>query len=544
MNLPTLCSEIFPKFLIFSSNVPPLVYYSHISVIIVALVLGIFVLANGKKELLNQVLFFTLLPFVLWVFLDSIFWATNRSDVVMFAWAMTILVEPLVYMGAFYLVYLITSKKDLSFKSKLVSWLIFLPVIIFTPTHYFLSGFDLTSCLSTETYFSYYTYIIEFLFTFALIFLAIKKYRQSSDLLFRKQIKYITVGIFLFLFSFSWGNIISSFTENWQISQVGLFALPIFTAFLVYSIVKFRTFNIKLLGAQALVASVTILIAVQFIFIQVTINKILNSVALILVLVFGYFLIIGVKKEIQQKEELAKLNVDLKALIKQRESLVHLVTHKVKGSFTRSKYIFAGLLDGTFGDISPEVKKYAEQGLESDNTGIETVDLVLNAANLSKGTVKYDMKQIDFKEIVLKIIEEKKGPAEEKGLKFETEISREGVYNLIGDSFWLKEVVNNLIENSVKYTREGTVTIGLSDGNGKIKFYVKDTGVGITEEDKKNLFTEGGRGKDSVKVNVDSTGYGLYTVKLIVETHQGKVWVESGGQGKGSAFYVELPAIA
>lgn len=81
----------------------------------------------------------------------------------------------------------------------------------------------------------------------------------------------------------------------------------------------------------------------------------------------------------------------------------------------------------------------------------------------------------------------------------------------------------------------------LEDGNGKIKLSVKDTGMGITEEDKQHLFTEGGRGKDSVKVNVDSTGYGLFTVKLIVEAHKGKVWMESEGENKGSAFFVELP---
>jgi len=115
---------------------------------------------------------------------------------------------------------------------------------------------------------------------------------------------------------------------------------------------------------------------------------------------------------------------------------------------------------------------------------------------------------------------------------------------MAGDVFWLKEVVNNLIENSIKYTREGKITVGLSDGDGKIHFSVKDTGVGITEEDKKILFTEGGRGKDSVKINTDSTGYGLYSVKLIIEAHNGKAWGESAGPNKGSEFHVEFPAVA
>jgi signal transduction histidine kinase len=67
--------------------------------------------------------------------------------------------------------------------------------------------------------------------------------------------------------------------------------------------------------------------------------------------------------------------------------------------------------------------------------------------------------------------------------------------------------------------------------------------VGITDEDKKLLFTEGGRGKNSVKVNVDSTGYGLYSVKLIMDAHKGRTWAESEGPDKGSTFYIELDSV-
>src|SRR3989344_1410429 len=68
----------------------------------------------------------------------------------------------------------------------------------------------------------------------------------------------------------------------------------------------------------------------------------------------------------------------------------------------------------------------------------------------------------------------------------------------------------NELDNAVKYCPSGSVTVGLSKKDGKIILSIKDTGVGISEEDKKHLFTEGGRGKESLKVNVHSTGYGLY----------------------------------
>jgi signal transduction histidine kinase len=248
-------------------------------------------------------------------------------------------------------------------------------------------------------------------------------------------------------------------------------------------------------------------------------------------------------REVEQREELAKLNVNLETLIKQRESLMHLITHKVKGSFTHSKYIFAGILDGTFGTITSDLQKMAEKGLESDNIGINTIDLILNTGNMQKGLIKYEMKKVDFKDIVLNSLSEKKVAIEAKGLKIEKEV-KEDDYSVSGDAFWLKEAVNNFIENSIKYTKIGKITIGLEKKNSKILFSVKDTGVGITDEDKKNLFTEGGRGKESVKVNVDSTGYGLFTVKLIIEAHKGRVWAESEGPGKGSQFYIELPVVS
>lgn len=239
-------------------------------------------------------------------------------------------------------------------------------------------------------------------------------------------------------------------------------------------------------------------------------------------------------------KDLQDANISLKNLIKQRESLVHLVTHKVKGSFTRSKYIFAEVLEGTFGQISPKIKEIMQKGLDSDNEGINTVDLVLSASNLQGGKVKYDMKPIDFKKLAEEIIDGKTGQAKLKGLKLKTNIE-DGNYTILGDIIWLKEAAQSLVDNALKYTLKGSVTVGLENKNGRVLFSVKDTGVGITEEDKKNLFTEGGRGKDSLRINVDSTGYGLYSARMVTEAHKGKIWVESEGKDKGSIFFLELP---
>ncbi|MFA5777987.1 MAG: ATP-binding protein [Candidatus Paceibacterota bacterium] len=372
----------------------------------------------------------------------------------------------------------------------------------------------------------------------------------QSESLDRNRLIDVLVGSgIMFLFIILFDFVLPSFFSNTIFIPMGtLFTIP-FTAFTAFAIIKYKLFNIKVIATELIIFSLWIFLLIRTLTSSSPEDQIIDGGLLITTIIIGVLLIRSVMKEVKQREkleiltgELEDANDNLENLIKQRESLVHLITHKVKGSFTRTKVLFASMLDGTFGEISPEIKKRAAQGLEFDNGGIQTVDLVLNVANMQNGLIKYDLKNLDFKELVEQSISEKRIPAEAKGLKLEIELE-DGVYNVLGDSIWLKEAVNNLIDNSIHYTKEGKIVVELKKKDNHILLSIKDTGIGITDEDKQNLFKEGGRGKDSVKVNVDSTGYGLFTVKLIVEAHKGRAWVESEGENKGSQFFVELPVI-
>ncbi len=127
-----------------------------------------------------------------------------------------------------------------------------------------------------------------------------------------------------------------------------------------------------------------------------------------------------------------------------------------------------------------------------------------------------------------------------KELAFTLDAPAEPV-TLTGDRMQLENAVKNLIDNSIRYTPSGSIKVSLANDGKAIRLMTQDTGVGITAEDMEHLFTEGGHGAESQKVNVDSTGYGLYIVKNIIEAHNGKVWAESEGKGKGSRFIVEIP---
>lgn len=514
-------------------------YYSHLVPVFFTLFLSVLVFMKAERNVFSKAFIAFTSVFSLWLIGDLIIWASNNYYLIYAIWSLLVYIEVAFFVIGFYFATVFVRKSDISLLSKFLFFLATLVPFFITISQKSVEGFNHPVCEAFNNGFldSYKLYLEILILGIIFVYMLFPFLKRK---IFHTKKSYIVMlgSMFLFLSVFGITEYLASITGNYELNLYSLFVVPVFLVAILYSIFNLNVFNLKLVSTYFLVFGFMILIASQLFFVTNTTNKLLTILTVVLSFIFSLILFRNLRKESKQRVYIEKLNVELQDLIKQRESLVHLVTHKVKGSFTRSKYIFAGILDGTFGEVNDEVKKRARQGLDSDNGGIETVDLVLNAANLRTGTIKFEMSQIDFKEAVLKSISEKKDNVEFKGLKLETEI-QDGKYGTFGDAFWLKEVVNNLIENSIKYTKEGKIVVNLGNKDGKILLSVKDTGVGITDEDKKNLFTEGGRGKDSIKINVDSTGYGLYSVKLIVDAHKGKVWVDTE-VGKGSTFFVEL----
>jgi len=189
------------------------------------------------------------------------------------------------------------------------------------------------------------------------------------------------------------------------------------------------------------------------------------------------------------------------------------------------------------------LKPFVCNALEQSRSGARSVTDLLTASNQKKGTITYAKEPFDLKALAAEITEKAKSMAEEKKLALTFSADEAGEpYTMSGDKEKIGDhVLRNIIENSIHYTLAGSVAVSLKKEDNKFVFTVKDTGIGITEEDKKRLFTEGGHGKDSQKVNVHSTGYGLYIAKNIVVAHGGTITAESEGEGKGATFTVEFP---
>lgn len=553
------CNWDSARFLIFSDNVfGSLVYYSHFFALILSLLLGFFVFSKNRKSLMAHILLFMTIIFSLWVIFDLVLWGTEKKYMTMFFWSMEILAEPMIYASALYFLYVFINQKDTKLSTKILLFLPTIPIILLLPTKFTLIGFNLTDCdrNAVEGFLStYYTYFIEILYIGWILVFSIYKYIKST-ILNRKQILLVTFGIILFLLSFSFGNIVGSFTDDWVIGQLGLFGMPIFVGFLSYMIVKFKTFNIKLFGTQVLVIALGFLVlAISFIR-NIENVKIVVAFTLLFVLILGRNLIKSVKVEIDQRERLENLrlkleesnikleeaNDKLKDLDKLKTEFLSLASHQLRSPLTAIKGYTSMILEGDFGELKAEAKDAVERVFQSTMNLTKIVEDLLNVSKIEQGGMKYEMAPFSLAEISRDMAKDLSITASKKNLKLDYEGDSDIECTVNGDKEKIRQVVLNFIDNSIKYTKEGSIHVSVRKKGDKVVFSVVDTGMGMTPEIKAKLFQKFSRG-DGARMNTGGSGLGLYLAKEIVEAHKGTVGVESEGMGKGSNFHFELDAV-
>ena len=509
-----------------------LVYYSHIPVAIIAFFIGFFVIIKNKKDLSARVMFFLSMMFALWVINNLVAWVSPNSISVYFSWSIFTIINSLLFLSCLYLVFVYKNEKDMPVWFKIVLGFLFLPILLLTPTTYNMGDFNYTYCYPVDNAFLNYFFYFEIIIAIIIGIVAIWRYIISSKEL-KHEIVLIFVGTTLFLLSiFGTGYIADTF-QRYDIEVYGIFTMPLFLGFLAYLIVKYKAFNIKLIAAQALVWATVILIGSEFLFVDNLTNQILVGVTLVISSVLGLILVRSVKKEVALREQLEVANAG-------QTNLIHIMNHQIKGYLGIDKNIFAELLTDDYGKVPEEAKDIISKGLENSDKGQKYVTDILRGASAENGTLTYDMKVVDFKNLVSEAVIKGKEVAEKKGLKFEFNVSN-GDYNIFADATHLGEAVRNLVDNSIYYTPSGSVSVNLSVRGKVILLKIKDTGVGIKESDKDRMFRAGGVGKDSIKVNVNSSGYGLVFAKNVIEKHNGRIWYESVGEGKGTTFFAELP---
>lgn len=570
-----------------------LVYYSHIPTAIISLLFGFFVFLKNPKGLTNRLLLGLSLTFSLWLGGSFISWMMNyNTELTMFAWSQLGMLNAIFFIFSLYFVYAFIYERDISFRKKVIFGILLLPIVILSQTTKNLAGFTMVTCEAIEqkTFLDILLYFEIFVSAWILI-AGIRGYFKS-DKIKRRQIALLLFGILLFLVSFFTASYYASYIDDFKYELYGLFGMTVFIGFLTYLIVKFKAFDIKMLGVQALVASLVLLIGAQFAFIQNPINRTLTAITFVLALGFGWALIRSVKREVEQKEELENANLEIEkrneAILERNDKLkvanreitkrknqlqkisdslaiandklkkldaaktdfISMASHQLRTPPTPIKGYSSMLLEGSYGELNPEQRRAIENIAAANNQQITFVEDLLSVSRIESGSMKFEFHHWQIDALCQDVMNNLVLKAKDKGLYLDYKPPKEPLPEINIDGNKIREVISNLVDNALKYTQRGGVTI-ITElcqkkeqtclGQPHLRITVSDTGIGVPADEIPYLFQKFSRGKDISRLNTGGTGLGLYVVKMLTEANGGKVWVESPGKDRGSKFIVELP---
>lgn len=221
-----------------------------------------------------------------------------------------------------------------------------------------------------------------------------------------------------------------------------------------------------------------------------------------------------------------------------KQELISLATHELRAPITAIKGYLDMILAGDTGGVSGETKETIEEVVAINQRLADLVDDLLNVGRIEQGRMTIKTQAVDLAHLIAQATREYESCAEEKNLKLV--FHDKSIPQVKVDPVRLRQVLNNLISNAIKYTLAGSIEISVERKGHEVIVAVRDTGLGIDAESQKKLFQKFYRVRTPETVEITGTGLGLWITKKLLEMMDGKIWLESA-EGKGSTFYFSVP---
>ncbi len=241
-------------------------------------------------------------------------------------------------------------------------------------------------------------------------------------------------------------------------------------------------------------------------------------------------------------DQICKENDKLKELHSVKADIISISAHQIRTSISAIKWIIKMFLDGDLGKLTPEQENLLKKAYESNERAISVVSELL-LVNKTEDVIEKELvlEELNMPALIEGAIFNFSGEAFSKGIEM-LYLKPEGqLPKVIGDKEKISVVLQNLIENSIKYSNmHGKVFLTLKEKDDNLYFTIKDIGVVISEDGKEKIFEKFYRDPEAKKKEAMGSGIGLYTIKKIIERHNGKIWFESS-EKDGTTFYFTIP---
>jgi len=357
--------------------------------------------------------------------------------------------------------------------------------------------------------------------------------------------QYIFVGLIIFIIPNLIFNVIFPFlgkTSQVRYYPFGNYSAIFLLGFTAYAIVKRELFGIKLVLTTLLVSLIAILLLFDiFILTQDLLTQLFKGLLLAIFLYFGYLLIRSVLKEIALRVELEKAYKELKKLDVAKSEFISIASHQLRTPLTAIKGYISLIREKVYGTAPERMERPLDNIYISAERLIKLVNELLNISRIEAGKIKLNLEELSLDNIINEVVKELENIAKEKRVYLKWHKPKRAAPLILLDRAKIRQVILNVIDNAIRYTQKGGVTIKTKVKDKKCQIEVKDTGEGMTRDEISGLFKTFARGTAGQRSWTEGVGLGLYIAKKFVEMHKGKIWAKSKGRGKGSTFYIELP---
>ncbi|MEK7690142.1 MAG: ATP-binding protein, partial [Bdellovibrionota bacterium] len=254
-----------------------------------------------------------------------------------------------------------------------------------------------------------------------------------------------------------------------------------------------------------------------------------------------YYLVVPYRliMEYRKRWEYQRRNVLLLQVEELKSNFLSLVTHDLKTPVARIQGLAEVLLRKAADRLVDRDRETLHNIIDSTDELNRFITSILDLSKIESSRLNLNLEQKDVNQLIERAIEQFKPQARAQNKRIVAQL--DPLFPIRLDASLISKVLNNLIDNALKYSPPGsTVTVSSRETSEWVEIAVRDQGIGLTLEEKRRLFTRFFRAQNETTMKVKGTGLGLYVTKYFIEAHYGRVDLESE-RGKGSVFKILLP---